>query len=257
VWRSAYIEKSSRHPTVPLNSCSTVVWPAGQTNVEHEFRGTVGWSDDFSIYADLNKGLIKQGDKTIAGYDFNGSKQGGDYNFEISKFEIGPEFNAKALARWIPEQKIRAGKIQVHQSELILPRIGAGSFQGHIEFNGFVLEPGSTRKTPTALDTTLTVDATAKDRIFQINDFTALLPGTEKTVNKAKVSGKLNLSQMQNPRADLKLYSNELDITPLMDLLLNNKPDSRTGVILQIRSRFLSFRFRNDISLSRWHRFVV
>ncbi len=200
------------------------LWPANPTNVEHEFRGTVGWSDDSSIYADLNKGLIKQGDKTIAEYDFNGSKQGGDYNFEISKLEIGPEFNAKALAKWIPEQKMRAGKIQVHQSELILPRIGAGKFKGNIEFNGFVLEPGSTRKTPTALDTTLTVDATAKDRIFQINDFTALLPGTEKTVNKAKVSGKLNLSQMRNPRADLKLYSNELDITPLMDLLLNNKP---------------------------------
>ena len=44
------------------------------------------------------------------------------------------------------------------------------------------------------------------------------------TVNKAKVSGKLDLSQMRNPKADLKLYSSDLDITPLMDLLLTNKP---------------------------------
>jgi len=231
------------------------LWPAGSTDVEHEFIGSVVWGKELSIISHLNKGLIKQGAKTIAEYDFNGSQQHGDYNFHIGSLEVGPEFSVKALAKWIPEQKIRPGKIQLHQSELVLPRIGPGKFKGKIEFNGFMLEPDGARQTPTALDAALTVDATAKDRVFQINDFTALLPATEKAVNKAKVSGQLNLSQMRNPRADLKLESDELDITPLMELLLNKKPvhlkQSNPISNSSVTNRFALRQFKVGLDLKR------
>jgi hypothetical protein len=231
------------------------LWPAGPTDVEHEFIGSVVWGKELSIISRLNKGLIKQGAKTIAEYDFNGSQQHGDYDFHIGSLEVGPEFSVKALAKWIPEQKIRPGKIQIHQSELVLPRIGPGKFKGKIEFNGFMLEPGGARQTRTPLDAALTVDATAKDRVFQINDFTALLPATQKAVNKAKVSGQLNLSQMRNPRADLKLESDELDITPLVELLLNKKPvhlkQSNPISNSSVTNRFALRQFKVGLDLKR------
>ena len=235
------------------------LWPAGPMNIQHNFEGDIGWDDNFSVRVDLNKGFVEQGNKRIVEYDFSGSKQGGDYNFHINNLKVGSEFTRKALAKWMPEGKISAGKIQVYPSELILPKVGSRKFKGKMEFNGFVLETKDTRKTPAALDVELIVDATAKNRVFEINNFTALFPKTEKSVNQAKVSGRLDLRQMRNPSANLKLYSDELDITPLMELLLNKKsgksdqPDPINNFSGSARFALKQFKVGLDLKRLNWN----
>ena len=250
------------------------VWPSGPVDMEHSFEGTVDMGSFFgkelSISSERMKGLFKQNGKPIAEYDINGSIKGSDYSFKLTAVDIGPEFTTAAIAKWNLNKKLRPGRVLVRQSELRLPKIGAGNFSGDIDFKDFKLESTDPNKPAMGLNTNLKIDAAGDDRVFNIDKFTANVPKTSKAENQFTLTGVLDLRTIMNPVANLNLSSDALDITPFMDLLHEERslvePESNQtpnaggspssaedGPISTLPNRFALRRFSVGLDIKRLH----
>ena len=230
-------------------------WPKGPLDVTHEFAGTFSLGGGKQIFqADTNKGKVSRDGKVFGEYDTTTAWVGPDIFINLKSLMLGPAFTERAVAKWLPGRRVKAGTLTVKQSELRLAEKGAGRFKGSVEFKDFALAAKDSNGSATPLNASFEIDAIATtNRVFQIKQFTANLPATKKAANQATLNGTLDLSHPRAPTGKVILKSDALDITPLTALLVDGKKTKpAAGTQSSKRFAFRQFKVGLDVKQIHW-----
>ena len=162
--------------------------------------------------------LAAGGGAVIGEYDLPGSWVSPDLFLDVKKFRLAPALTGHVLKLWLPNRRLRAGTFEVSPSEVRLNRDGSGRFAGIVSFKNFAI-PGVGGAKDTPLNATFEVEAIAQaNRVFQLRQFIAHLPVTQRAANQATLTGKIDLSQPTAPGGELVLKSEALDLTALTEI---------------------------------------
>ena len=101
---------------------------------------------------------------------------------------------------------------------------GVGAVNGQLSIRGFTLPARVPGDPAQSLDTTLNIQAAGTNRVLHLKQCVVALPPTKKAANQVNLDGSVDLRRWKAPGAQLKLASDEADITPLMAILEN--PDA-------------------------------
>jgi hypothetical protein len=229
--------------------------PEGPLDAIHKLEGTFSLGGDMRVIkADVNTGTVMREGKIIGQYDATAAWVGPDIFINLKSLMLGPAFTERAVAKWLPGQRLQAGTLTVKKSELRLAEKGAGRFKGSVTFKDFALAAKDPKEPATPLDASLVIDAIATtNRVFHIRQFTANLPATQKAANQATLSGTLDLSQPRAPTGKVILQSDALDITSLTALLMGGgKSKPTAGTKSPHRFAFRQFKVGLDVKQIHW-----
>ena len=113
-----------------------------------------------------------------------------------------------------------------------LPQQGVGAVNGQLSIRGFTLPARVPGDPAQSLDTTLNIQAAGTNRVLHLKQCVVALPPTKKAANQVNLDGSVDLRRWKALGAQLKLASDEADISPLMAILENPPPATQREPVL-------------------------